>query len=273
MKQDRQIRILHTVVAAQFAVSAALIIFWTLYEAHLQWWAIFSISAQAVVIVVFGILIYGFALFRRTVGERIEAEHPLSGSVYYRFFYVVMPIFGGLASGIDYLTSEGLLPGLRGWALGTVLTAFVVWLFVDTAVGIGESILPETRRLRAVRLAGERELREAARREKELFLERLRAEKRATLERLRPVLDDRAQELMGLLAASADDPSVGSDRAVTIGLEVWQAGGVDCMNELFAAIDRLCAAGAKPQFTCILDYWWDGVGDWRRSRTSRAACA
>lgn len=276
MKSDRSIRILHTIVTAQFAASAALIIFWTLYQTRLGWWAIFSISAQAIVIVLFGVLIYGFAVYRGTIGERLETEHPLSGSIYYRVFYVVLPILAGLVSLDDaFLAGEATLPlrllaGLRGCALGTVVSAYIVWLFVDTTVGIAESLMPEPRRLRAIRIERERALRDAARRQKELLLERVRAERKARMERLAPVIAGHAAQIASLLARSADDPSVGAGAAATIGLEMWQAGGVDCMRELFRAVERECSARNLSRLVSLLDFWWDGVGGWRRSR-ARAA--
>jgi hypothetical protein len=277
MKSDRSIRILHTIVTAQFAASAGLIIFWTLYQTRLGWWAIFSLSAQAIVIVLFGVLIYGFAVFRGTIGGRIEAEHPLSGSIYYRAFYVVIPILGGLVSGVDALLAGSaplparLLAGLRGCALGTVVSAYIVWLFVDTAVGIAESLLTEPRRLHTVRLAREKEIRDAARREKEFLLERVRADKKALMERLAPLIEKCSAEIASLLKKSADDPSVGAGGAATIGLEIWQAGGVDCMRELFRAVERECSARNSSHLMPTLDFWWDGVGNWRRSRVSAGA--
>jgi hypothetical protein len=264
MNQDRPLRILHTAVTAQFTASAAFIIVWTLYAAGLNWWAVFSLSAQAFVIVVLGVLIYGFAIFRGAAGERIEAEHPLSGSIYYRLFYVIVPILGGIAAGIEYFADEGLVEGIRGFALGTVLSAYVVWLFVDAAVAIAESALPESRALRALRLARQRERREAARRQKEALIAAFRAEWSAARENLRPLLHRRAEELVALLAASAGNPSYGAGPAASIGLEMWQAGQMKCMKELFAEVERACSARSETHLLAMLDYWWDGIGAWRR---------
>jgi len=262
--KERQLRLFHTAVTAQFTISAALIIFWSLYETGLHWWAVFSFSAQGFVIVFLGVLIYGFAVFRGTVGERIEAEHPLTGSICYRLFYLVLPIIGGIAVGIEYFEAEGLLEGVRGLALGTVLTAYVVWLFVDPVAGVIESGLPESRRLRGVRLAQERARREARQRRKEIVLERIRAERKALLDGLEPVLARRTEDLTALLEASAYNPEYGAEDGASIGLEIWQAGGMDTMRELYESVKRSLAARRSERLLYTLDYWWDGVGDWRR---------
>ncbi len=273
MNNDRQLRKLHTAVTAQFTASAALIIFWSLYEAHLDWWAVFSISAHGIVIVFLGVLIYGFAVFRGAVGERIEAEHPLSGSVYYRFFYVLVPILGGIAVGSDYLLGAGPLEAVRGIALGTVLSAYVVWLFVDPALGMIESALPESRRLRAERLAAQRAKREALRTTKKRLLDEIRAKHREVLDGLRELIEERERELAELLAATDSNPAEGANRGALVALEIWQAGGMASLRELYTGVVERFEGDRRRWYAAVLDYWWDGVGDWKRREHDAASAA
>ena len=263
MSDNRRLEIFHIVVTGQFAASAVAILFWSLYSAGFKWWAIFSLSAQGVVLVSLAVLVYGFAVFRGAVGERTQAEHPLTNSVYYRVFYLAVPLLGGIAGGLDYTVAGGLFEGVRGAALGTVATAFVVWVFVDPIVGVVESTLPESRRLRSERIARQREQRHRGRREKQRQLEILRAEHHAQMEALLPSIERYARRLAELLAESADDPRRGCNEGGAIGLDIWQTGGMQAMRALFQATIADCTDATGGLAAWYLDYWWDGVGGWK----------
>lgn len=273
MFRERNLRIFHVIVTAQFVISAALVIFWSLYEADLNWWAIFSLSAQGIIILILGATIYGFAVFCGSLGGRNEGDYPFSGSVYYRLFYLAVPVFAGFAGGADYLLNEGFFEGLRGWALGTVLSAYAIWLFIDPLVGIAELSLPENRRLRRLRIAEERDKREAERRERAELLTRLRAEREARTAALKPLIDESARRLAQVILSSPDDPVRGADDAAAIGLRAWQTAGMETMREIYAATQRHCATHGRPELASRLDYWWDGIGQWRQGHTLPAAPA
>jgi len=268
MSSDRHLRILHTVSTAQFTASAALIIFWSLYQVGLNWWTVFSLSSQGIVIVVLGVLIYGFAVFYGAVGQRIEGEHPFTGSIYYRHFYVLVPIIGGFIIAADYWLYEGWVEGIRGFALGTVVNAYVIWLFIDPVAGVLETRLPESRRLRAERLGLERQARDLVRRQKAEMVERLRARRAERLARIEPLIEKNARRLADLLVESADDPRRGFGEAASIGLRMWQAGGMESMRRLYSAAAVACRDMGRAELSSCLDYWWDGVGDWRRGASA-----
>jgi hypothetical protein len=270
MFKERNLRVFHIIVTAQFVISAALVVFWSLYEANLNWWAIFSLSTQAIVILVLGTLIYGFAVFCGSVGDRIEGEHPLSGSIYYRLFYLAMPVLAGVATGADYFVNEGALEGLRGWALGTVLSAYAIWLFIDPIVGISELALPGNRAIRRTRIAAEREKRERERHERAQLLTKLRAERVARAAALKPMVDEKAARLAAMVLDSADDPRRGYDEGAGIGLAAWQTAGMETMRDLYAATLRECRKRGRADLAGRLDYWWDGIGQWRQGETVKS---
>ena len=268
MTLDRKIRVCHIIATAQFGVSAALIIFWSLRAAGLHWAAIFSLSATGVVLLVLAVLIYAFAVFRGVLGERTEAQHPLGGSLYYRLFYVVVPILGGVIVGLDYLFAEGINEAVRGWALGTVLAACIVWLVLDPVVGLVESALPRARRLRAEEAAARRARQGALERSRLRRLHEIRARRKGLHERLAPVLAERAERIVGLLRECAGTPRRAFDQSAAIGLETWRAGGSALMKELFDLVTRRCRDTGREDLPPLLDYWWDGIGDWRAGAVS-----
>ncbi|MFH0964481.1 MAG: hypothetical protein V2A58_10780 [Planctomycetota bacterium] len=265
MPLERRLRILHLLVTAQFIAGAAIILFWSFHQTGLHGWAILSLSVPGLVLVLLAALIYGFAVARGVVGERIPDEHPLTGFAPYRLFYLVTPILGGLAGAAFYSFTEGATVAVRGAALGTILPACTIWLVLDPLLGIIESALPSTRRLRAARLARERDLRAARAQENERILAKVRADYRAHIEALRPLLLDRADRL-SLLLRDPSPPQLRrrrADEAARLGFETWQTGGTDLMRELAALTLSRLDSPRRPELAATLDYLWDGVGDWR----------
>lgn len=247
------------------------IIAWGLRLAGLDWWAIFSLSTQGFVLVVLGMLIYAFAVFCGSVGERMPSEHPFTGSIYYRIFYLAVPVVGGVGGGLYtyFLEAAGAVEAVRTLALETVFSAYAVWLFIDPVSGIIESLLPESRRARAARLARAKAAREEKARHGRLWLEGLRAQRRSRIDKIRPALDSSAARLAAMLLESRGSANSGYDEAAAIGLEAWQAGGMDAMKELYAATARTCRERGRGDLAFHLDYWWDGVGEWRQAASAQ----
>jgi len=264
MTVKRQLRISHIIVTVQYLLSATVVVAWILSYTGLHWPIVFSLLVQGLALMGLGALVYGFLAFRGSVGERRPAEHPFSSSIYYRFLYLLLPVLGGLVGSIDYSLAVGPLYGLLGLAFGTVFVASVMWLVIDPVVGLVESSFGESRQLRRERLAVEREQREQRRREKQRFIDRLIAEQEARLAKLRPGLERHALRLQELLLASAEDPWRGCEEGAWIGLVTWQLAGPQVMKELYATTARLCGQAGRSDVLAHLDYWWDGVGGWRR---------
>lgn len=264
---ERRLSIFHGAATFQLAGSAALVIFWTLKDAGFNYLALFSLSVQGVMVVGLGVLVYGFAAFRGAVGRRTSVEFPLTGSYPYRTYYLVTPVLGGFMSGIDYLLAEGLVEGLRGLALGTVITAFVVWVVTDPIIGIIESLLPASRRRRSQRRALQVAAREERTRRNRDLLSRLREDKQARLSALEPVLARHRDRLVRILEDSRWDADAGIEAGATIGFELWRLDGIDCMKEMYSSIVQSCGRSADGYPASHLEYWWDGIGEWRQEST------
>lgn len=267
IRMERRLSILHGAATFQLAASTALVIFWTLKAAGFNWLALFSLSVQGVMVVGLGVLVYGFAAFRGAVGRRTSVEFPLTGSYPYRAYYLVTPVLGGFVCGIDYLMAEGLVEGLRGFALGTVITTFVVWVLTDPFIGIIESLLPASRRLRAGRRALQLEARERHTRRNRELLSRLREEKQARLAVLKPVVERHRDRLVRVLEDSRWDPDAGIEAGASIGFELWRLDGIDCMKEMYSSVMQSCPRSADGYPASHLEYWWDGIGEWRQEST------
>jgi len=267
---QRRLRTLHVIVTAQFFFAAAVIIAYFFLESDSPGWAAFSLSAQTLVLLVLAVLAYAFAVARGVVGERNRDEHPFTAYYPYRLFYLVVPILSGIAGALFYLFTEGTREILRGAALGTVLPACVIWLFIDPLIGLVESLLPGARRLRRLRLQKKRARQQERARRKEILLRNIRDERLARLEQLRPFIRDRAERLAALLLETGGDLHSRADAAALIGLEVWQAGGLPLMKELAADTLLRLPEPRHQALARLLDDWWDTVGDWR-ARPSASA--
>ncbi len=268
-RMERYLGILHSVPTIQLAASTVLVIFWTLQAAGFDWLTLFSLSLQGAIVVGLGVLIYGFAAFRGAVGARSQVSYPLTGSYPYRAYYLVTPVLGGVICGIDYLVAAGALEGLRGVALGTIMTAFAVWVIGDPIIGITESLLPASRAERAKRRAQQTEAREQRERERRELIWRLREKRHARLADLRPAVTRHRERLLEILQESRRDPQAGLDAAASIGLELWRLGGVECMKEMYSSIMQACVQEADGYPASHLLYWWDGIGEWRQESTMR----
>jgi len=264
MGLERHLRIWHVISTAQFTIAAGLVTVLGLRQIGLNVWAVLALSTPVFALVVLGVLLYGFEVSRGAIGGRDEAEYPLTGSICYRVFYVVTPVVGGVVGALDYGLAQGWRGAIEGWTLGTVIPACIVWLFLDLLIAAIEMALPESRRLRALRVARDRERKEELDHQKRQKVEELRTERRAVLARLAPMMDERTRRLRELLLLSVDDPRLGREEAALIGLEVWQAGGMAVMKEVFTGTVRQCAERGRSDLATHLDYWWDGVGEWRQ---------
>jgi hypothetical protein len=272
MPVERRLGICHVLVTVQYLISAGMVILWVLLQTGLHWYVVFPLSVQTFALVVLGAMIYGFATFRGAVGDRLAAEHPFTSSTPYRFLYLLLPVFGG-ALGAVFWVGVGPLHSPLGLSLGTVVTASAMWLLTDPVVGLVESALPQSRRLRNARLAREHERRERRKREKRELLEKLLAERRARLEQLRPYLEQHGRRLQELLLTSVDDPWRGCEEGAAIGLATWQLGGEPVMRQLYATTAGLCSEPAQSDLLFYLDHWWNGVGEWRLGHGREALAA
>ena len=159
MSRRDTLKLVHFVSTGWFVLCFGYILIAALREAGFKWWVIFSLSGHSALLVFLLISLYLFAVFRGIDrSQKIEIEHPLTGTGYYAVFYDVSPFLGGLAGCLGMIGVSRISELLSGIALGTLATTFLVWIVVDPTIGVVERLLPGSRRHRLERLAQARAL-------------------------------------------------------------------------------------------------------------------
>ncbi len=265
MATRRALKLTHVVSTVWFMVCVGYMLILTLHRVGFKWWLIFSLSGHSAIAVLVLISVYLFALVRDMSGsQQIQVEHPFTSTHSYIGFYVAAPLLGGLAGIFGMIGTSD--PGTRalGVAWATLGTTFCVWVILDPAIGLIETLLPASRRHRAQRMV-QAELERRARQQKrdKLLADAVTREEQER-ERWRQILQPEAQRLAALLTDGS--PSQHAEQeAIDIGAHAWHLGGLSCMRqlrEMTVAITEAKAGGAKA--ADYITYWWDGIGDWRR---------
>ncbi len=224
----------------------------------------FSISGHGLLIALTLISLYLFAIFRGiSSSHKVQIEHPLTSTNYYRIFYVIMPLLGGLAGclGMIGISTPGQF--LSGVALGTLGATFLVWVIIDPLVGLLEMLLPPTsRRHHFERIAQAKVLGQRRQENRENLLKEVLVKEKLQRQQWQEELKPKAELLAVMLTADEVDYKQVECEAVGIGVNAWQIGGLSCMRELRNMAIDLAKERNKP----VVDYigvWWDGIGSWR----------
>ena len=264
ISRHRALRLIHLASTVWFILCIGYILVLTLWQAGVSRWLVFSLSGYGALIAPILISLYLFAIFRGiSSSQKVQIEHPLTSTSYYRVFYVITPLLGGLAGCLGMIGISTIGQFVLGVALGTLWTTFSVWVIVDPLAGLLEMLLPPaSRRHRSERLARAKALRQSRQKNRERLLAEVVAN--AELERRcwRKVLKPKAEKLAGMLTADEIDFKQVERQAVGIGVNAWQIGGLSCMREL----RDMAMAIAKESNKSVVDYigvWWDGIGSWR----------
>lgn len=266
MSRRRILKLIHLAGTVWFILCVGYILIFALRQAGFQWWVIFSLSGYSVLIVFLLISLYLFAIFRGAArSQKIEVEHPLTSTDYYTVFYITTPFLGGLAGCLGMMGVSIIKQFLLGVALGTLGTTFLVWVVVDPVTALLEMLLPPaSRKHRAERLAKIRAEREKRQKDSERLLAEALAKEESDRRRWQEALKPQAEKLAELLTTSGANFRQAERKAVDIGVNAWQAGGLGCMRQLRDMAMDLCKK--KYQDSMIVDYvsiWWDGIGSWR----------
>ena len=266
MSRRRILKLIHLAGTVWFILCVGYILVFALRQAGVNWWVIFSLSGHSVLIVLLLISRYLFAIFRDAArSQKIEVEHPLTSTDYYTVFYITTPFLGGLAGCLGMMGVSIIKQFLLGVALGTLGTTFLVWVVVDPVTALLEMLLPPaSRKHRAERLAEVRAEREKRQKDREHLLAEVLAKEESDRRRWQEALKPQAEKLAELLTANRANFRQAERKAVDIGVNAWQAGGLGCMQQLRDMAMDLCKK--KYQDLMIVDYvssWWDGIGSWR----------
>ena len=252
----------HLAGTVWFVLCIGFVLIGSLRQAGFQWWVIFSLSGQSVVIMFSLVSLYLFAIFRgagRT--EQIRAEHPLTGADYYMAFYVSAPFLGGIAGCVNgILDASGIAQFMYGVTLGTFGTTFFTWGVIDPLCGLLETFTPASRKNRMERLARQRAEREEKQSNREALLLALEKQEKENHRQWNTVLPPYADELAALLFVDEAGLERAQRRAAELGLIAWQTGGLGCMRHLH---EMTLSSVRKQNATDYIAWWWDGIGTWR----------
>ena len=266
MSGRRTLKYIHLASTLWFILCVGYILILALRQAGVRWWIIFSLSWHSALLVFLLISLYLFAIYRGiSSSQKVQEEHPLTSTNYYRTFYVITPLLGGVAGCLGMIGVNAVSQFLLGMALGTLGMTFLVWVIVDPLTGLVEMLLPPaSRRHRAQRLAEAKARREERQRDRQRLLAEILSKEESDRRRWRELLKPKAEKLAWLLVASDIDFRQVELEAVDMGANAWQIGGLSCMQELRDM--AVAIARQENQNKAVIDYvavWWDGIGSWR----------
>ncbi len=264
ISSHRTLRLIHFASTVWFIICIGYILVLTLRQAGVNWWVVFSLSGHGALVALVLISLYLFAIFRGiSSSQKVQIEHPLTSVSYYRAFYVITPLLGGLAGCLGMIGISTIGQFVLGVALGTLGTTFLVWVIVDPLTGLLEMLLPPaSRRHRSERLVRAKALRQNRQKNRESLLKEVLVKEELERRRWREVLKPKAEKLAGMLTADEIDFKQVERQAVGMGVNAWQIGGLSCMRELRDMAMSLANESNKS----VVDYigvWWDGIGSWR----------
>lgn len=267
MTIKRTLKLIHLTGTMLFLGCIGLILIHALREKNVSWWVIFSLSGHTILMGFLLVSIYLFAMFRGVSGSPEVKEHPLTSSGYYILLYVCAPYLGLAAGIIAMFGVTSATSFFVGISFGVFFATFVGWVIFDPLIGLVESVLPASRRHRAVRIEEARKEKEKLEAARKLLLEQvLKAEDISRKEWEEELAVD-AEELARLsLSASADeDPEA---IAASIGVKAWRMGGLVCMKFLHEmTMDACRKLGEKDGGVTVdkVSVWWDGIGRWQNT--------
>ena len=264
ISSHRTLRLIHLASTVWFIICIGYILVLTLRQAGVNWWVVFSLSGHGALVALVLISLYLFAIFRGiSSSQKVQIEHPLTSVSYYRAFYVITPLLGGLAGCLGMIGISTIGQFVLGVALGTLGTTFLVWVIVDPLAGLLEMLLPPvSRRHRSERLVRAKALRQNRQKNRESLLKEVLVKEELQRRHWREVLKPKAEKLASMLTADEIDFKQVERQAVGMGVNAWQIGGLSCMREL----RDMAMALAKESNKSVVDYvgvWWDGIGSWR----------
>jgi len=263
----RILQLIHFASTAWFMLATGYILVLALQQAGFHWWVIFSLAGHSALLIFLLISLYLFAIFRGIDrSQKIEIEHPLTSTRYYAVFYDVSPFMGSIAGCLGMIGVSRVGDLLPSIALGTLSTTFLVWIVVDPAIAFCERLLPASRKHRLERLTQVRALRQKKQEERRRLLDEVLSHHQRERSNWHEALEPQAEKLAELLITNRDDFKQAEFKAVEIGANAWQIGGLSCMQELRDMAIAICSQ--RSQGSNTVDYihvWWDGIGGWRSS--------
>ena len=263
MSTRRILKLIHLASTIWFIVCIGFVLILTLHEAGFNWWFIFSLSGHSAVIILLLISLYLFVIYRQIHPSSKAIEHPLTTTIYYRFFYDITPFLGGIAGCIGMIGVIKVSQFFLGITLGTLGATFLVWIIIDPLAGSLETFLPSSRKYRTERLKQVKAIREMKQKQREQLLAEVL--EKEDLDRCR--WQDSTAALSEKLVALLTNDEINSEtekQAVDIGIKAWQIGGLNCMRHLYDLTRKRYKKEINGNIAVgYITSWWDGIGNWR----------
>ena len=265
MNRQRVIKLVHAVGTAWFLFAAAVIVIQALQQAGVSSWVIFSVSGYSTGTIFVLVSVYLFAIFRG--GSRHQActvEHPLTGSANYMILYSVIPFLGAAAGLLCKMGVECPQQAKGTVVMGTLAATLTFWILVDPAIALIETLLPQSRLHRALRINAARDLVLQQQKHNEQLLAEIEQNEQTARALWTTRFKDDAQTLADLIENASNRQYPVKTRAIEIGLSAFKYGGLECMetvSEMTAAITK--KYNSHLPATRYISNWWDGIGDWR----------
>ncbi len=265
MLNRKRLAKIHFVSTSWFVFCMCYILLFELQKYDVKWWVIFSFSSQGLILLLFLMTLYLFAIFRGiSSSQKLDEEHPLSRTIQYAVFYVLAPFLGGIAGLFTIIADDTIGTIFLVISLGTLIATFFVWVIADPLVGLLEVLTPAGRRHRINRLAQEKVEREQKQLSNQQLLSEIEEKEKSNRRCWQTALRPQAEKLAELLINKNISCSEAERQAAEIAVQAWQTGGIGCMREvrdMALAISR--EKSKNNNLPDIIQYWWDGIGNWK----------
>ncbi len=269
MTSQRFLKRIHVCGTLWFLLCAATLLVFSLWQADLHWWLIFSISGYSAVLMFFIFTVYLFAIYQGVVRNQTAAEHPLSTSVYYIALYDLSPFLGTLAGLFCISSHSNFASNLNTVLQGTLATTFLVWTVFDPFIGTIETFLPTSAAHRKRRLARVHREKEMQKRKNEQLLCDLEQQERQLQQQWQEQFAPLTKEIVPLLIQTDTHEDV-KERMIELGAMAWETGGITCMRYFHQMIIAQTHSVSPNPVIDTAAIWWDGIGTWRKPHSLEA---
>lgn len=228
-----------------------------------RWWVIFSLSGYSLLLIIFLISAYLFAIYNGLVrNTQVEKEHPLTRTFSYMMLYDTSPLLGAIAASCAITSADNFQQIASILSTGTFAVTFLFWIIIDPVLNLFELTIPACRQTRKQRIQNEKLVKIEEKIEHEKLIEQLKVQERDMKNRWKILLQPLSRELQQILISRLDESN--RKKIIDIGLKAWQIGGINCMAELAGM-----TLGTDSQFDenikNRLMMLWHGIGEWRNN--------
>ena len=265
MSRRSKLASIHLASTVWFILCVGYILVIALRQAGVNWWILFSLSGHGFLIALILISFYLFAVYRGiSSSQNVKAEHPLTNTIQYAYFYAVTPFLGGLAGCIGMLDADSVNQFISGITLATLATTFFVWVILDPVIGLLEMLTPASRMHYIQRQNQIKIDKEKKQQERQRLLAEVTEKEEHNRDQWQELLKPHAEKLASLLTTDSKNFRQAEREAADIGAHAWQIGGLSCMQELRnMALDIYLKENKSKEIVDYITFWWDGIGNWR----------